>query len=71
MDPVKLVVVGLLAAIVVSMGSALFHLVHDRKGETKKMVRALTVRISLSVALFILLFIAYALGLIEPHGVRP
>jgi cytochrome bd-type quinol oxidase subunit 2 len=71
MDPVKLIVVALLAAIVVSMGSALFHLVHDRKGETKKMVRALTVRISLSVALFVLLFIAYALGLIEPHGVRP
>jgi ABC-type amino acid transport system permease subunit len=71
MDPVKLVIVAILAAIVVSMGSALFHLVHDRKGETKKMVRALTVRISLSVALFILLFIAYALGLIEPHGVRP
>lgn len=71
MDPVKLIVLGLLAAIVVSMGSALFHLVHDRKGETRKMVRALTVRISLSVALFILLFVAYALGLIEPHGVRP
>lgn len=71
MDPVKLIVVALLAAIVVSMGSALFHLVHDRKGETKKMVRALTVRISLSVALFVLLFIAYALGLIEPHGLRP
>jgi cytochrome bd-type quinol oxidase subunit 2 len=71
MDPFKLIVLVLLAAIVVSMGSALFHLVHDRKGETKKMVRALTVRISLSVALFILLFIAYALGLIEPHGLRP
>ena len=71
MDPVKLVIVAILAAIVVSMGSALFHLVNDRKGETKKMVRSLTVRISLSVALFILLFVAYALGLIEPHGVRP
>lgn len=71
MDPVKLLIVAILAAIVVSMGSALFHLVHDRKGETKKMVRALTVRISLSVALFVLLFIAYALGLIEPHGLRP
>jgi cytochrome bd-type quinol oxidase subunit 2 len=71
MDPVKLVIVIILAAIVASMGSALFHLVHDRKGETRKMVRALTVRISLSVALFVLLFVAYALGLIEPHGVRP
>jgi cytochrome bd-type quinol oxidase subunit 2 len=71
MDPVKLVIVIILAAIVASMGSALFHLVHDRKGETRKMVRALTVRISLSVALFVLLFVAYAFGLIEPHGVRP
>lgn len=71
MQPIKLLVVIILLAILVSLGSALFHLVHDRKGETKNMVRALTVRISLSVALFILLFIAYAAGWIQPHGIRP
>ena len=71
MQPFKLLVVAILIGIVASLGSALFHLVHDRKGETKRMVRALTVRISLSVALFILLFVAYAAGWIEPHGLRP
>jgi len=70
-QPFKLLVVAILIGILVSLGSALFHLVHDRKGETRNMVRALTVRISLSVALFVLLFIAWAAGWIEPHGLRP
>ncbi|KPJ82333.1 MAG: hypothetical protein AMJ58_01675 [Gammaproteobacteria bacterium SG8_30] len=70
-EPFKLLVAIVLIGIVASLGVALFHLVHDRKGETKSMVRALTVRISLSVALFILLFIAYAAGWIQPHGLRP
>ena len=71
MQPFKFLVVAILIGILVSLGSALFHLVHDRKGETKNMVRALTVRISLSVALFILLFIAWAAGWIQPHGLKP
>ena len=33
------------------------------------MVRALTVRIALSVLLFMLLFVAWRAGLIEPHGI--
>ena len=71
MQPFKLLVVVILIGILASLGSALFHLVHDRKGETKNMVRALTVRISLSVALFVLLFIAWAAGWIQPHGLQP
>lgn len=67
----KLLVVVILIGIVLSLASAMFHLVHDRKGETRHMVRALTVRISLSVALFALLFIAYWAGWVEPHGLRP
>jgi hypothetical protein len=39
------------------------------KGESKRMVKALTVRIVLSVALFILLFIGWRQGLIQPHGI--
>ncbi len=71
MEPLKLLVVAIFIGIVASLGSALFHLVTDRKGETRNMVRALTVRIGLSVALFILLFVAWAAGWIEPHGLRP
>ena len=51
-----------------SLGSALFYLMND-KGESKKMVRALTIRVGLSVLLFILLLIAWSQGLIEPHGI--
>jgi len=54
--------------ILFSLGSALFHLMTD-KGDSKKMVRALTVRVALSVALFLMLMIAWAAGLITPHGV--
>jgi succinate dehydrogenase/fumarate reductase cytochrome b subunit len=67
MTLIKILIVACLIAIVVSLGSGLFHLVND-KGESKKMVRALTIRIALSVALFILLFIAWSQGMIQPHG---
>lgn len=64
---IKILIVACLIGIVASLGSGLFHLVND-KGESKKMVTALTVRIVLSVALFILLFIAWSQGTIQPHG---
>jgi apolipoprotein N-acyltransferase len=64
---IKILIVACLIAIIASLGSGLFHLVND-KGDSKKMVRALTVRVVLSVALFILLFIAWSQGLIEPHS---
>ncbi len=67
MTLIKFLIVACLVAIVASLGSGLFHLVND-KGESKKMVRALTIRIALSVALFILLFIAWSQGMIQPHG---
>ena len=44
------------------------HLVKD-EGQSKRMVNALTVRIALSVLLFILLFVAWKGGMIQPHGV--
>jgi cytochrome bd-type quinol oxidase subunit 2 len=66
---IKVLIVLVLLAIVASLGSGLFHLVKD-EGKSRKMVNALTVRIALSVALFVLLFIAWATGLIEPHNVR-
>jgi cytochrome bd-type quinol oxidase subunit 2 len=66
---IKVLIVAVLLAIVASLGSGLFHLVKD-EGRSNRMVNALTVRIVLSVALFVLLFMAWATGLIEPHNVR-
>lgn len=68
MPLIKILIVATLIAIIVSLGSGLFHLVND-KGESKKMVNALTVRIALSVLLFVLLFIAWSQGMISPHGI--
>ena len=67
MDALKLVVILVLGAIVVSLGVALYHL-STGKGDSTKLVRSLTVRIGLSVALFVLLMLAWWLGLIHPHG---
>jgi uncharacterized BrkB/YihY/UPF0761 family membrane protein len=68
---IKVLIVIVLFAIVLSLGSGLFHLVKEDEGQSRKrMVTALTVRIALSVALFILLFIAWYAGLITPNYVR-
>ena len=65
---IKFLIVATLAAIIVSLGTGLLHLVKD-EGQSKRMVNALTVRIALSVLLFALLFVAWKGGLITPHGV--
>ncbi|MFI3187576.1 MAG: twin transmembrane helix small protein [Methylococcaceae bacterium] len=55
--------------IIISLGSALFHLVNPKtEQQSKKTVKALTVRITLSILLFIFVFIAVATGLFKPHG---
>lgn len=64
----KILVVLILLVIIGSLFSGLFYLVKD-KGTSERTVRALTVRISLSVLLFVLLMIGYATGLLQPHGV--
>jgi len=67
-----LLIVCLLAAIVLSLGAGLFHLARGRDDEdSRKLARALTVRIAISLALFALLMIAWYFGLISPHGLLP
>lgn len=66
----KSVVVVLLLAILVSLASGLVFLIRD-KGESERTVRSLTVRIGLSIALFLLLIIGFATGMIQPHGITP
>ncbi len=67
---VKVIVIALLLSIVTSLATAMFFLIRDR-GTSTRMVKALTLRIGVSIALFILLFVLYALGFISPHGVTP
>ena len=64
---VSLAFVGILA----SLGFALFYMLKDgRSGRAKSggMARALTVRIALSIVLFLCILVAWKLGYIQPGG---
>jgi hypothetical protein len=65
----KIIVAIAFILILGSLGSALFFLMRD-KGKTNRTVNALTMRVGLSVVLFILLLVAYRLGYIQPTGIR-
>ena len=67
---ITVLIIGALIAIVASLASALRHLVRGA-GDSRRMVRALSWRIGLSIALFVLLMLAWYTGLIEPHGIDP
>ena len=66
----KVIIVLFLFAIIGSLFSGLFFQMKD-KGTSERTVRALTVRVSLSVLLFILLMIGFATGVLQPHGIHP
>ena len=59
----KIVVILFIILILASLGSALFFLINDR-GRSKRTVRALAMRVGLSLALFLLLMASYYFGLI-------
>jgi hypothetical protein len=64
---IKLFVVLTLLAIVGSLFSGLWFLYRDR-GEGTRTVRALTLRIGLSISLFLLLLISYRFGLVPGYS---
>jgi uncharacterized membrane protein len=64
----KLFIIFIMIIIAGSLASGLFFLVRDPK-DSKRTVKALTIRIGLSLTLFVFLFIAFKLGLIHPHGI--
>ena len=59
----KIAVILVFIAILASLGSALFFLVSDR-GQSKRTVKALAMRVALSLGLFLLLMAGYYFGLI-------
>jgi succinate dehydrogenase/fumarate reductase cytochrome b subunit len=63
-----LVAIAFLAVIVYNLGAGLYYMMVD-KGGSDRMVKALTRRIALSVALILLVLIGIATGVVEPHGV--
>ena len=69
MDIGRLLIIAVLLAIIASLGAALFQMATG-KGDSGKMLKALIWRIGLSVALFLLLLLAWKAGFIKPNGVK-
>ena len=59
----RIVIILFIVAIIASMGSALYYMVTDRSGG-KRMLRALALRVGLSVTLFLILMASFYFGLI-------
>jgi hypothetical protein len=63
----RIVIVVALIGILFSLGSALFYLIRD-KGTTNRTVNALTIRVGISIALFLFILFSYWMGWIEPRS---
>lgn len=62
----RIIVVTFLFIILSSLASALIYLVKD-KGKSDRTVKALTVRVSLSLILFLLLMAGHYFGILPPR----
>lgn len=63
----KLFILFIMIMIAGSLACGLFFLVKD-PCESKRTVRALSLRVGISLSLFVFLLIAFKLNLIHPHG---
>jgi Protein of unknown function (DUF2909) len=59
----RYVVIVMLILIVASLGSGLYFVMHD-SGDSKRAVKALAIRVGLSVALFLIIMGSYYFGLV-------
>ena len=67
---VKIIIVAFLLAIVASLFSGLYFLLKDQgTNNDRRTVKALTIRVGLSIAFAIFLILSYFMGWIHPHGV--
>jgi hypothetical protein len=67
--PMKWIILIAFICILASLGSALFFMMRD-KGKSSKTVYSLMLRIGLSVTLFICIWIAHSMGLIQSTGIQ-
>lgn len=66
---IRIIIIAMLIMIFASLASALVFLLRDRGGGTRT-VKALSVRIGLSLALFLLLMAGFYFGIIPPGGIK-
>lgn len=65
---IKIIVLVAMAAVLVNLFHALFHLTRGGQGASEKTLRALKWRLGISIALFLGLYLASLMGWVAPHG---
>ncbi len=68
----KIVIVGFLVLVLAALGGAGFFMLRkgpDDGSADKRMARTLAIRVALSVTLFLLILLAWAMGWIHPKGI--
>lgn len=69
---IKIIVFVAMAAVLVNLFIALFHMTRGGEGDSRRTLRSLTWRLVFSIALFLLLYLASLMGWLAPHGLpRP
>lgn len=66
---IKTLIIINFVLILLSLGSGMIFLAKDG-GKSNRVAASLTVRVTLSISLFILLFAGYYFGDLQPHGIR-
>ena len=67
---VKIIILVLFAAILLSLVAGWFTLVKD-DNDSQRTVKLLTVRVTLSILLFVFVAISFYMGWLQPHGIVP
>lgn len=65
-----LIIILVLIAILGSLFSGMYFMIKDR-GRSSRNIKALSIRIGLSLLLFALLIAAYLTGIIQPNATHP
>lgn len=66
---VKLPVLLVLLFILISLFQGMYYLAKDDGSNSTRVVKVLTVRLVLSLLLFLILMIGHYLGFLQPHGI--
>jgi Na+/proline symporter len=64
---IKIIILILLFLVIASLVASMFTLIKD-SNDSNRTVKILTIRIALSVSLFVLLIVSFLMGWIQPHG---
>jgi uncharacterized BrkB/YihY/UPF0761 family membrane protein len=66
----RYLVIGTLLLIIASLGTALFALMKPNQNQADRVLKALMLRVGISIILFTLLMLAYYFGWLSPNALR-